>query len=740
MQALYLNQNDTVSTDLASNAVRELLDAYAEHQLSDAALQERIVEICRRDVDASWSTLSWLDQFHRRGVIDETLFRDLKERVVRVAIPIEAPARAGSDNAFEPASPPPRVDVTESDGVDVHMSEDAPAGDAPEAPIATHQYSIDDRAIEPPEAEPGLLPAAKSSVAVPQDEARRFAPGSMLRNRYELKGELGRGGMGTVYRARDRERRNLDGLSEFIALKVLREDWVSRPDALAALRQECFRAQLLSHPNIVNVFDWDRDGDTCFVTMELVEGETLSHIVERIRPGKLERDQALAIITVIGSALAHAHANGIVHADLKPGNVMIGHDGRVLVLDFGLARPILREPSFGSSRLRAATPAYSSPEVLRGLNAVPRDDIFSFGCLAYELLGGSAPFPRLSVAEARRGRPMPRRPAGMRSREWRVIRKALAPQREARPASVEQMLTAFAADSEGRVAPLRRLIDGARRPPDVRLGRWIAAAALATVAITTGVAWQRDALPGVDSASISALLDSLFVPSPVGSRPASSPANAAVEASSEPLAPPIAAADQQEMQVDASAAGSSMASRMNPPGSEPAAPSIDPGSGTSNRPANERTDTGQAVAAGTMDASDPASGSATAARGVAPKTAALPIATGPPVLAMTARSVTVSERDGVVRLTVVRSGALADPLEFRWWTEPAEATRDDDFADLGVRVERFQPGQSAAVLLIPIVGDAVRESTETFSVRIGTDAPAANVDTADTTVVIVDDD
>ena len=118
----------------------------------------------------------------------------------------------------------------------------------------------------------------------------------MLRQRYVLERELGRGGMGTVYRALDRNKEGLPPPNRCVAVKVLREEFAHRPDALQALRQEAHQAQALSHPGIVNVFDFDHDGDVYFITMELLEGELLSDLIQRIRPGKLPRQAATDIL------------------------------------------------------------------------------------------------------------------------------------------------------------------------------------------------------------------------------------------------------------------------------------------------------------------------------------------------------------------------------------------------------------------------------------------------------------
>ena len=185
----------------------------------------------------------------------------------------------------------------------------------------------------------------------------------MLHERYELQQLLGRGGMASVYKAVDRYRAQLGLLECFVAVKLVHAN-AAKPAGSEALAREFHSAQRLSHPNVVKVFDVDHDGDTIFYTMEMLSGERLSQVLRRIDGSVLPRPYALAIIRDIGAAGAHAPARGVVHADLKPSNVMITLDGEVRVVDFGGASMPPREPwvSEGDAEeaYLAATPAYAS--------------------------------------------------------------------------------------------------------------------------------------------------------------------------------------------------------------------------------------------------------------------------------------------------------------------------------------------------------------------------------------------
>lgn len=213
---------------------------------------------------------------------------------------------------------------------------------------------------------------------------------------YEIIAALGAGGMGEVYRARDPR------LGREVAVKVLPEAVASSPDRVARFKREARTVAGLNHPNIVTLFSVEEDGHTHFLTMELVEGESLDQAVV---PGGLPIARVLEIAVPLAQALAAAHERGIVHRDLKPANVMLTRDGRVKVLDFGLARLATHEESDPSNSevptvefmtsvpgQIAGTVPYMAPEQIRGEPLDGRTDLFALGVLLYELLAGRRPF------------------------------------------------------------------------------------------------------------------------------------------------------------------------------------------------------------------------------------------------------------------------------------------------------------------------------------------------------------
>ena len=161
----------------------------------------------------------------------------------------------------------------------------------------------------------------------------------MLRDRYVLEKRLGSGGMGTVFKALDRYRADLPPANQYVAIKILHEKSDNREELLANLRREFYCTQRLSHRNIVKVYELDRDGELDFFTMELLEGDLLSSVTERLQPLPMARPYAWAIIREIGAGLAHAHARNVVHGDLKPHNIMITQSGEVRILDSARRAP-----------------------------------------------------------------------------------------------------------------------------------------------------------------------------------------------------------------------------------------------------------------------------------------------------------------------------------------------------------------------------------------------------------------
>jgi serine/threonine protein kinase len=306
------------------------------------------------------------------------------------------------------------------------------------------------------------MPAAQEQSAGPPEgiERRRqerqprvahegpLGLGSVLDGRYTLMGELGGGGMGTVYKARDRNREEFRDRQPFIALKVLSEEFKRHPDARMALQRETVRAQSLAHPNIVTVYDFDYDGPHAYMTMELLEGQTLENRLASEEFARVPFQERWQIVCSIGAGLSYAHEKGVVHSDLKPGNIFLCKNGSVKVMDFGIARPLRTVTSEVSEatifdaaeRIGGLTPAYAALEQWSRDPPDPRDDIYAFACVIYFIFGGKHPFARATAKSAFEAQLIPQRIDSLTRRQWEGLRKGLAFRRAERIESVNALL------------------------------------------------------------------------------------------------------------------------------------------------------------------------------------------------------------------------------------------------------------------------------------------------------------
>lgn len=293
-------------------------------------------------------------------------------------------------------------------------------------------------------------PASSANFAAitnPQWPPKTVAPGTLLKERFVLEEIIGRGGMGTIYRARDLRKEEAQDRHPYVAVKVLNEDFRQHPEALKALQRESRKTQALAHPNIATVYDFDRDGSVVFLVMELLEGVSLDRFIKSRVGRPLSRQEAMRIVEALCAALSHAHQKGLVHADFKPANAFRTHDGTIKVLDFGIARAIGRRPHdaeqtmFDPASLGALTPCYASPEMLVGDPPDPRDDVYALACVAYELFGSRHPFDFTSSLLAERRGMKPARIAGVDAGIWRALVHGLAFSRTNRTPSVDAFLS-----------------------------------------------------------------------------------------------------------------------------------------------------------------------------------------------------------------------------------------------------------------------------------------------------------
>ncbi|MCX7066896.1 MAG: serine/threonine-protein kinase [Methylococcales bacterium] len=260
--------------------------------------------------------------------------------------------------------------------------------------------------------------------------------GSVVKNTYELVQVLGEGGMGSVFKALNKDWEEVGARDPYVALKVLKPELSGNKELVMGLFREFDRIKMLSDcPNNIKVHDFGRDGANVFMTMEYLTGQTLSEYINR-QPTTLAH--AWFIIEGVGNALAFAHEHNIVHRDIKPGNIFITEKGVVKVLDFGIASKINENEDdrtkFNGDDLGAFTLAYASPDTRLGDPPDCRDDIYSFACVIYEILTGKKFFD--PKRRSKKAEPI----HGLNSKQMDALNKALAFERDLRTPNIRELL------------------------------------------------------------------------------------------------------------------------------------------------------------------------------------------------------------------------------------------------------------------------------------------------------------
>src|SRR5699024_476647 len=260
--------------------------------------------------------------------------------------------------------------------------------------------------------------------------------GMTLGGRYELTDRIAIGGMGEVWKARDTV------LGRIIAIKILKEEYTGDPNFLRRFRAEAQHTALLNHPGVANVFDYGEEEGSGYLVMELVPGDPLSAILDREKV--LSPDRTLSIIAQTARALSAAHAQGLVHRDIKPGNLLIDAKNRVKVTDFGIARLADQVPLTATGQVMG-TAQYLAPEQATGQQATGVSDIYSLGIIGYECLAGHRPFTgesQIAIALAQVNDDPPNLPDSIPEPVRALIMSMLAKEAEDRPADADKLAEA----------------------------------------------------------------------------------------------------------------------------------------------------------------------------------------------------------------------------------------------------------------------------------------------------------
>ena len=727
---IVLSESPTdLTTPLRPPRLLNWFDSLSAGRCTLPQLSRWVLESCRKDPGAAEGVLLLLEEYADAGKLKQFDFGPLQRELQRRSRLTHGHVEE-TTGPVETQSEPPRPIrrfARDPDPTQVMPSSGAEsvAADEVEPTLNEPRVAQASETVATPASETVAAPAS-AIVAAP------VGPTTVLRDRYVLQDEIGRGGVGTVYRALDRNRAGLPHDQQFVALKVVREEHARSPDTLHALRREFHQAQSLSHPGIVNVFDFDQEGETHFVTMELLDGEPLGALMRRSLPHPIARETANRILRELGDAVAYGHDRDVLHMDLKPGNVMVGSDGHVRVLDFGLAQTFMAEPWISDVMVPpAATPAYASCERLVGDLPDVRDDIFSFACLAYELLGGKHPFDRGSALEARNLGRKPRRIRGLSSRQWRMLKRGLAWSREDRPRTMQELLDGLELPAATAWVTARQrsrsqaAVPSARRPVGM-----LAVVALAGVAV---LAWNyapSDLLTTAREQAVAAgsmLSDAAgAVRERVAALTTQSTDEQRVKVA--PVTPP-AVAQASPLERGPPPESASPAPPLTSPSSDVdvalAAPDLAPDTASTSDPIALAAEPADAATVSRADATPPAA---------TPQTPE-----GPGRLEFASDTINVSEANAIARVSVRRRGGASGEVSFEWRTIDDSAMAGEDYAGGEFR-ETMAAGQRTATLLIPIVADSVAENTELLDVVIEDASGAGLGSLVRIPVVIIDDD
>jgi len=320
--------------------------------------------------------------------------------------------------------------------------------DLAETVIAEQTHRVNTTAetiVANPTIENATQPYSFTTTASRKKQPLILKPGSIIKDRFILQRKIGSGGMSVVFKALDLRKQEAKNTHPYVAIKLLGDVFKQHPQSFLTLERESQKIQNLAHPNIITVYDFDRDQDTIYMTMECLEGESLDETILKNKLGMSLKD-ALPFIDSMCKALQYAHSKDIIHSDFKPENVYLTKDNIVKVLDFGIARAkqLPDAEEFDAGSLGALTPAYASCEMFERKTPDPSDDVYALGCITYKLLTGIHPFKEKSAIDARKEGLRPKKISQLNRRQWQTLEGSLAFAREERIETVEEFYNGIA--------------------------------------------------------------------------------------------------------------------------------------------------------------------------------------------------------------------------------------------------------------------------------------------------------
>jgi serine/threonine protein kinase len=570
-----------------------------------------------------------------------------------------------------------------------------------------------------------VVPASPQPAAPPAPPA--LESGTTLADRYVLERQIGGGGYSLVFQARDRNRETLGSGSAIVAIKVLRPQWNRDQRAVARLKQEFAVASQLAHPGIVRVHDVGCDRGQWFLALEYLDGESLDRRLRDRDRGSLTREQSLAIATACAEAVDFAHARGVIHGDLKPGNIFLTANGEVRLFDWaGSIASADSPPAEG----RAATPAYASPQVLDGRRPDQADDVFSLAVICCEMLAHRHPFDRGASSAWRNADRHPDLTDALPESTATALAAGLAWSPEDRPGSARELVAAITRPpTEARVDPAPEQLQAVETAGASAADPSVEATAPAhpSAALPVPIALPRalpalsvskllrDAPPWLRAALVGALVVLLAL---VLLRPTQRPATPSAASG-----PPVAATAPTDAGF--------------PPISFTDAPSL---------PANALP---LAPLTAGIDAPDAAHAvpepSLMTAAATTTQPAAAPVTPPAPVRAtwvsFESQEVTTSEAAVSAVLRIQRLEELKGRARVSWRTVSGTAIDGEDFEGVASGVAEFAIGQTVRAIYIKLLPDALPEGTESFVVELASSRRNVRIGPiAQATVTIRDDD
>lgn len=525
----------------------------------------------------------------------------------------------------------------------------------------------------------------------------------LVDGRYRLLAHRGSGRLGVIYEARD-EQTSVAGADRHVAVQLLDGNLIASRRFTGEFERGVNSLQGLAHPNLVGLLDAGRDDGRFFIVMELQDSASLRFVLDDA--GKLPLEETTAVVRAVGDALRYLHAKSFVHGNVKAENVLVTFDYEVRLLDV------------------------VPPEWPAALNGEPdqRDDVYGLACLTYEMLSGRHPYNANTPEEALRAGLEPAPVAGLAASQWQALAAALELRPERRTPTIVRFLEDLGVTGDEK---LRAIVAGgaaaeAAPAPIVSPARveTSAPAQARRPAPLVETGWSAGAIPLPQRivrvertrSGIAGKLLALLLLAILGA---------------------IGYLFQDQLLEEGSALLASIdASRTQEAPATPADAAPEP-------PATTVTDSVEAplIAAPPVEAPVIAAApiEVPAAPVEAPATVAA--AAGPPRFAFSQPVLTVSERDVAARIVIRRSGNTAERASIAWWTADGSAKADQDFADLGRRIERFAPGETMRAVFVPLTNDAVAEPVKSFNIYLGrADGRGTAEPLSGMRVDIVDDD